>query len=232
MRKKIMSCILPKIFFLLQVIFPGVIKAQEDSVDQSGYNADNAYNSYDYSGNYSDYYQNQPYNHQYQSEGYQADGYQADGYQTNGYQGQGYDSQYPSNGYQNDGYQNQSYGYQNQPYANQYQYDNYQNGNGYYPYGYQYGSYNQPAAYTMIDYSYNYSYPASKREGSQSYIRFGSRFDKSSSFDFPSGISSYQGTSTGPGPNGGYPGAPRGIYPTNYVDTSIYPNTYMKTTTN
>ncbi|MFI0434874.1 MAG: hypothetical protein ACH350_03975 [Parachlamydiaceae bacterium] len=42
-----------------------------------------------------------------------------------------------------------------------------------------------------------------------------------------SGISSYQGTSTGPGPNGGYPGAPRGIYQTHYVDTSIYPNSYM-----
>lgn len=28
--------------------------------------------------------------------------------------------------------------------------------------------------------------------------------------------SSYQGTTTGPGPNGGYPGAPRGSYKTNY----------------
>jgi hypothetical protein len=40
------------------------------------------------------------------------------------------------------------------------------------------------------------------------------RFDNSDNFS--SGISSYQGTSTGPGPNGGYPGTPRGIYQTNY----------------
>jgi hypothetical protein len=34
--------------------------------------------------------------------------------------------------------------------------------------------------------------------------------------NFSSGISSYQGTSTGPGPNGGYPGTPRGFYKTRY----------------
>lgn len=44
---------------------------------------------------------------------------------------------------------------------------------------------------------------------------------------FSAGVSSYQGTSTGPGPNGGYPGTPRGIYETNYVNRSIYPNSYM-----
>lgn len=52
------------------------------------------------------------------------------------------------------------------------------------------------------------------------------RYDNSQFFS--SGISSYQGTSTGPGPNGGYPGSPRGTYQTNYYDTSIYPNTYMR----
>lgn len=30
------------------------------------------------------------------------------------------------------------------------------------------------------------------------------------------GYSSYQGTTTGPGPNGGYPGTPRGNYRTTY----------------
>lgn len=34
--------------------------------------------------------------------------------------------------------------------------------------------------------------------------------------DYSSGTSSYQGTSTGPGPNDGYPGSPRGSYNTNY----------------
>lgn len=33
--------------------------------------------------------------------------------------------------------------------------------------------------------------------------------------DFNTGTSSYQGTTTGPGPNDGYPGAPRGSYNTN-----------------
>lgn len=38
--------------------------------------------------------------------------------------------------------------------------------------------------------------------------------------NFSGGISSYQGTSTGPGPNGGYPGAPRGTYKTRYYETT------------
>lgn len=101
-------------------------------------------------------------------------------------------------------------------------------------YGSGYGSNDQPTSYTSIDYSYDYAYnrPTSFGRwngGGRGYnggIRFGQRFDNSNNFS--SGISSYQGTSTGPGPNGGYPGTPHGIYPTNYVDTSIYPNTYME----
>lgn len=84
----------------------------------------------------------------------------------------------------------------------------------------------EPISYTSIDYSY---YGPAYGRGSRNLndpSRFGQRYDNSDNFS--SGISSYQGTSTGPGPNGGYPGAPRGIYPTNYVDTSIYPNTYKR----
>lgn len=75
----------------------------------------------------------------------------------------------------------------------------------------------------------NCEYSSYERNG-----RADSEFDRiyySTSYDntanFSSGISSYQGTSTGPGPNGGYPGAPRGVYETNYIDHTIYPNTYM-----
>ena len=69
---------------------------------------------------------------------------------------------------------------------------------------------------------------------SYAYGRFGRRYDEEKGhrgFDgaaylrgyyddlnpFSSGISSYQGTSTGPGPNGGYPGTPRGVYKTVYL---------------
>lgn len=85
----------------------------------------------------------------------------------------------------------------------------------------------QPETYTQMDYYYNFS-PSYGRSGMPGAVRFGSRFDRSDDFNFSSGISSYQGTSTGPGPNGGYPGTPRGIYPTNYVDTSVFPNTYRR----
>lgn len=84
--------------------------------------------------------------------------------------------------------------------------------------------------YSSIDYNYNnphyYGNMDGGYKGFNGYIRFGRSFDNTENFS--SGISSYQGTSTGPGPNGGYPGSPRGIYPTNYLDTSIYPNSYMR----
>lgn len=47
----------------------------------------------------------------------------------------------------------------------------------------------------------------------------GSRFDNNNGngdFNGQGGFSSYQGTTTGPGPNGGYPGTPRGNYRTTY----------------
>lgn len=106
----------------------------------------------------------------------------------------------------------------------------------YYPYYdnssyYDYYRFNDPMnGYSTPDYYYNSPYYAGHingaYRGSGGYIHFGRSFDNSD--NFTSGISSYQGTSTGPGPNGGYPGTPRGIYPTNYVDTSIYPNSYMR----
>lgn len=84
--------------------------------------------------------------------------------------------------------------------------------------------------YSNPDYHYNnpnyYGHMTGGYRDSNGSIRFGRSFDNSD--HFTSGISSYQGTSTGPGPNGGYPGTPRGTYPTNYVDTSIYPNSYMR----
>lgn len=103
---------------------------------------------------------------------------------------------------------------------------------GYYPSGDgRYDYYGEPETYTQIDYSYNspryYGHMDGGYRDAHGMIRFGRRIDISDD-TFSAGISSYQGTSTGPGPNGGYPGAPRGIYPTNYVNTSIYPNTYMK----
>lgn len=92
-------------------------------------------------------------------------------------------------------------------------------------YGYDYAPINDyPSA---IDYHHGYSGPSYYYGNSSNrHINFGKRFDNSD--NFTSGVSSYQGTSTGPGPNGGYPGTPHGIYQTNYYDTSIYPNTYMR----
>jgi len=194
MRKKFKDIVLPQTLFTFLVIFPGAILSQEEySGDQASYNL------YEYTEDYPNY---QPFDY------YNYNGFQ---YPYNAYQ-------YPYNGYQTS-YNGYPYQYDNYPYENLYQYENYQYRNSFYPYGYQYNTMNQPQTYTSIDYSYNYPYTASKWEGTRSSIRFGSRFDKSDSYDFPSGISSYQGTSTGPGPNGGYPGAPRGIYPTNYLDT-------------
>ena len=85
--------------------------------------------------------------------------------------------------------------------------------------------------YSTPDYYYNTPYYGQINRGyrdPESAMHFGRHFDYSSDDYFSSGISSYQGTSTGPGPNGGYPGSPRGIYPTHYVDTSIYLNSYMR----
>lgn len=48
---------------------------------------------------------------------------------------------------------------------------------------------------------------------------FGRTHDDSINF-FSSGVSSYQGTSTGPGPNGGYPGTPHGTYQTDYYNST------------
>lgn len=80
-----------------------------------------------------------------------------------------------------------------------------------------------------IDYQTHPSYSQSQLRNNDPYYEssyFGRNYDNS--YNFTSGISSYQGTSTGPGLNGGYAGTPRGVYQTNYVDRSIYPNTYMK----
>lgn len=38
--------------------------------------------------------------------------------------------------------------------------------------------------------------------------------------EYSSGTSSYQGTTQGPGPNGGYPGTPKGSYNTHYYNSS------------
>jgi hypothetical protein len=109
----------------------------------------------------------------------------------------------------------------------------YPSGGSYYPYwgNYYYGDVygnNYPLYdYSPIDYHYEYYSRRPNEFGrTSSYLSFGRKFDNSDNFS--SGISSYQGTSTGPGPNGGYPGTPHGIYPTNYVNTSIYPNIYMR----
>jgi len=89
---------------------------------------------------------------------------------------------------------------------------------------YSINNYNTPEYNTNSRYYYSHVNGGYKR--SDGYIHLGRSFDNSDNFS--SGISSYQGTSTGPGPNGGYPGAPHGTYPTHYVDTSIYPNSYMQ----
>jgi hypothetical protein len=67
------------------------------------------------------------------------------------------------------------------------------------------GSYNDPS-YSNSTYSNPTSY------GSSTYNRPNS---STMSDDYSTGASSYQGTTTGPGPNGGYPGTPRGSYNTN-----------------
>ncbi len=95
--------------------------------------------------------------------------------------------------------------------------DQYYRDNNYDPYnGYSVSTYNHD-----YDNNYNYAYTlharckrnASKGFNSDSYLH--RRYDNSTNFS--SGISSYQGTSTGPGPNGGYPGSPRGVYKTHYI---------------
>jgi hypothetical protein len=63
--------------------------------------------------------------------------------------------------------------------------------------------------YSSPDYSYDYN----------SLARYRRIKNDNDSGNFSAGISSYQGTSTGPGPNGGYPGSPRGVYRTHYFNT-------------
>lgn len=105
-------------------------------------------------------------------------------------------------------------GYMNMPYGDGveilYDYDD----DPYTPIAYEYSS---PHYRDHMNWTHNQS---------RSFSDFGRKFDNSD--NFTSGISSYQGTSTGPGPNGGYPGTPRGIYHTNYVNRSIYPNNYNR----
>ncbi len=114
-------------------------------------------------------------------------------------------------------YNNTAYSYEGYPYAysrNSYEGD---------IYGNDYPLYDS----SPIDYYHDYQYRVTSQFGrTDGYLHFGRKFDNSDNFS--SGISSYQGTSTGPGPNGGYPGTPHGTYQTNYFNTSIYPNTYMR----
>jgi|GEM_PF-4087187 len=77
-----------------------------------------------------------------------------------------------------------------------------------------------------MDYHYRYGWPShrygqsdSSFKSVKSTIRFGRSFDNSDNFS--SGLSSYQGTSTGSGPNGGYTGTPRGTYETHYFNKSL-----------
>jgi hypothetical protein len=67
--------------------------------------------------------------------------------------------------------------------------------------------------YTTED---NFYYLESPRETHRSQFRHPQQGDRSGGYHDPSfsGMSSYQGTTTGPGPNGGYPGSPRGSYNT------------------
>lgn len=94
-------------------------------------------------------------------------------------------------------------------------------------YGDNYGYYDPMSGYSISTYTnhdynyyYNYAYTLHARckkgyQGFSSDAYLHRRYDNSTNFS--SGISSYQGTSTGPGPNGGYPGSPRGVYKTNYI---------------
>ncbi len=109
------------------------------------------------------------------------------------------------------------------------------------------GSY-QPQSYTSSyevpgDYSYEYDnrhYLYEKRPydtGTYYYDRSGSRYERMNRYNgyyntsynagaYTSGISSYPGTSTGPGISNGYHGTPKGIYSTDsrYYDRNIRPN--------
>jgi hypothetical protein len=92
--------------------------------------------------------------------------------------------------------------------------DRYYRDSSYDPFtGYSVNTYNHD-----YDYNYNYAYTLHSRcknsHGFNSDAYLHRRYDNSTNFS--SGISSYQGTSTGPGPNGGYPGTPRGVYKTRY----------------
>lgn len=74
---------------------------------------------------------------------------------------------------------------------------------------------NYNTTYETIEYTP--SRPTSKssnRPSSSNYDRMNMSTD--------TGDSSYQGTTTGPGPNGGYPGAPRGTYNPNTTNPSNY----------
>lgn len=93
--------------------------------------------------------------------------------------------------------------------------DRYYRDSNYDPFtGYSINTYNHD-----YDYNYNYAYTlhsrCKKSQGFNSDAYLHRRYDNSTNFS--SGISSYQGTSTGPGPNGGYPGTPRGVYKTRYI---------------
>ncbi len=85
------------------------------------------------------------------------------------------------------------------------------------------------ATYDSPDYYYNATYDYGNLQGGYrgegGILQFGRSYNNAENFS--SGVSSYQGTSTGPGPNGGYPGTPRGNYTTKYVNPSIYPNSYL-----
>lgn len=83
-----------------------------------------------------------------------------------------------------------------------------------------------PACYTAED---NFYYLESPRETYRCrFLHLRQRgFGRSVSYHDPSfsGMSSYQGTTTGPGPNGGYPGTPRGSYNV-YEDYSTRPHNF------
>lgn len=69
-----------------------------------------------------------------------------------------------------------------------------------------------------------YSYEYNLRGGA----RFGMGFNQFNEpgDPFSSGVSSYQGTTTGPGPNSGYSATPHGVYETNYYNPYSSPRAY------
>lgn len=71
-----------------------------------------------------------------------------------------------------------------------------------------------PSCYSAND---NFYYLESPREINRYRYRADQHNPRSQGYYNPnfSGMSSYQGTTTGPGPNGGYPGSPRGFYNVN-----------------